>query len=120
MLFFLFWEQLSLHQFPHFACSDCAVLTCLTIFKSEVQPKYYMALRLALSLLIVCVPGCSGSVVTAYLMYKERLSAADALASLRQASPSACPNDGFLEQVRYFDQHHSFLSFVRSYIRDSG
>lgn len=32
-------------------------------------------------------------------MYKEHLTAKDALASLREASPSACPNDGFLDQV---------------------
>ncbi|GAQ83072.1 Dual specificity phosphatase [Klebsormidium nitens] len=55
--------------------------------------------------LVHCVAGISrsGSVVTAYLMYKEGLSAKDALASLRQASPSACPNDGFLEQLSIFE-----------------
>jgi len=55
--------------------------------------------------LVHCVAGVSRSaaVVTAYLMHKEHLSAADALSSLRKASPGVCPNYGFMEQLAIFE-----------------
>ncbi|KAG0563809.1 hypothetical protein M758_8G057600 [Ceratodon purpureus] len=55
--------------------------------------------------LVHCVAGVSRSaaVVTAYLMHKEHLSAADALTSLRKASPGVCPNYGFMEQLAIFE-----------------
>jgi dual specificity phosphatase 12 len=55
--------------------------------------------------LVHCVAGVSRSaaVVTAYLMHKEHLSAADALTSLRKSSPGVCPNYGFMEQLAIFE-----------------
>jgi hypothetical protein len=59
--------------------------------------------------LVHCVAGVSRSaaVVTAYLMHKEHLSAADALTSLRKASPGVCPNYGFMEQLAIFENMES-------------
>ncbi|GLJ48420.1 hypothetical protein SUGI_1022050 [Cryptomeria japonica] len=58
------------------------------------------------AILVHCFAGVSrsASVVTAYLMKTEQLSQEDALESLRQQSESACPNDGFLEQLKMFEE----------------
>ncbi|KAL5994771.1 hypothetical protein ACLOJK_024826 [Asimina triloba] len=44
------------------------------------------------------------AVITAYLMRSERLSQEDALESLRQSCEFICPNDGFLEQLKMFEE----------------
>ncbi|KAH9317866.1 hypothetical protein KI387_019635, partial [Taxus chinensis] len=58
------------------------------------------------AVLVHCYAGVSrsASVVTAYLMKTEQLSQEDALESLRQQSESVCPNDGFLEQLKMFEE----------------
>uniref|UniRef100_A0A0D6QZK1 protein-tyrosine-phosphatase n=1 Tax=Araucaria cunninghamii TaxID=56994 RepID=A0A0D6QZK1_ARACU len=58
------------------------------------------------AILVHCFAGISrsASVVTAYLMKTERLSQEDALESLRQCSNCVCPNDGFLEQLKMFEE----------------
>ncbi|RVX04860.1 hypothetical protein CK203_019140 [Vitis vinifera] len=43
------------------------------------------------------------SIITAYLMRTERLSQEDALESLRQSCEFVCPNDGFLEQLKMYE-----------------
>ncbi|CAM6105567.1 unnamed protein product [Calypogeia fissa] len=55
--------------------------------------------------LVHCVAGVSrsASVITAYLMRTEKLSVDDALASLREGSPHVCPNEGFMEQLKMFE-----------------
>lgn len=57
------------------------------------------------TVLVHCLAGISRSAaaVTAYLMKSERLSLQGALASLREVSESACPNDGFLVQLKMFE-----------------
>ncbi|XP_024536851.1 dual specificity protein phosphatase 1B [Selaginella moellendorffii] len=45
----------------------------------------------------------SASVVIAYLMWKEKLSASEALASLRKCSPTVKPNSGFMKQLQVFE-----------------
>ncbi|KAB5519308.1 hypothetical protein DKX38_023627 [Salix brachista] len=47
---------------------------------------------------------CSAAIITAYLMKTEQLSLEDALESLRQSCESVCPNDGFLEQLKMFEE----------------
>ncbi|KAI3444319.1 hypothetical protein Pfo_000984 [Paulownia fortunei] len=58
------------------------------------------------SVLVHCFAGVSRSaaIITAYLMKSERLSQEDAIESLRQSCESVCPNDGFLEQLKMFEQ----------------
>lgn len=57
------------------------------------------------SILVHCFAGVSRSaaVITAYLMRSERLSQEDALESLRLSCEFVCPNDGFLEQLKMFE-----------------
>ncbi|XP_061364797.1 uncharacterized protein LOC133308208 [Gastrolobium bilobum] len=56
--------------------------------------------------LVHCFAGVSRSaaVITAYLMRTEHLSQEDALESLRQSCEFVCPNDGFLEQLKMFEE----------------
>ncbi|XP_057437932.1 uncharacterized protein LOC130730065 [Lotus japonicus] len=56
--------------------------------------------------LVHCFAGVSRSaaVITAYLMKTENLSQEDALESLRQKCEFVCPNDGFLEQLKMFEE----------------
>ncbi|KAL6530566.1 hypothetical protein OROMI_028455 [Orobanche minor] len=58
------------------------------------------------SVLVHCFAGVSRSaaIITAYLMRNERLSVDDAIESLRQICQSVCPNDGFLEQLKMFEE----------------
>ncbi|CAI9099570.1 OLC1v1036416C3 [Oldenlandia corymbosa var. corymbosa] len=58
------------------------------------------------SVLVHCFAGVSRSaaIITAYLMRSERLSVEDALESLRQSREIVCPNDGFLEQLKMFEE----------------
>lgn len=57
------------------------------------------------SVLVHCFAGVSrsASIITAYLMRTERLSQEDALESLRQSCEFVCPNDGFLEQLKMYE-----------------
>ncbi|KAL3637133.1 hypothetical protein CASFOL_019432 [Castilleja foliolosa] len=58
------------------------------------------------SVLVHCFAGVSRSaaIITAYLMRSEGLSVDDAIESLRQSCESVCPNDGFLEQLKMFEE----------------
>ncbi|XP_044505579.1 dual specificity protein phosphatase 12-like isoform X1 [Mangifera indica] len=58
------------------------------------------------SVLVHCFAGVSRSaaIITAYLMRTEQLSSEDALESLRQSCEFVCPNDGFLEQLKMFEE----------------
>ncbi|KAG6544459.1 hypothetical protein Mapa_014097 [Marchantia paleacea] len=58
------------------------------------------------AVLVHCLAGISrsASVILAYLMRTERLSVEDALSSLRGSSDSACPNEGFMEQLQMFEE----------------
>ncbi|KAK6244335.1 hypothetical protein QUC31_010744 [Theobroma cacao] len=58
------------------------------------------------SVLVHCFAGVSRSaaIITAYLMRTEQLSQEDALESLRQTCEFVCPNDGFLEQLKMFEE----------------
>ncbi|XP_043719856.1 dual specificity protein phosphatase 12-like [Telopea speciosissima] len=58
------------------------------------------------SVLVHCFAGVSRSaaIITAYLMKTEQLSQEDALESLRQSCEFVCPNDGFLEQLKMFEE----------------
>ncbi|XP_059462694.1 uncharacterized protein LOC132191625 [Corylus avellana] len=58
------------------------------------------------SVLVHCFAGVSRSaaILTAYLMRTEHLSQEDALESLRHSCEFVCPNDGFLEQLKMFEQ----------------
>ncbi|CAI0452450.1 unnamed protein product [Linum tenue] len=57
------------------------------------------------SVLVHCFAGVSRSaaIITAYLMRLEQLTLEDALESLRQSCESVCPNDGFLDQLKMFE-----------------
>ncbi|CAK8543071.1 unnamed protein product [Lathyrus sativus] len=58
------------------------------------------------AVLVHCFAGVSrsASVITAYLMRSENLSLEDALESLKQSCEFVCPNDGFLEQLKMFEE----------------
>lgn len=58
------------------------------------------------SVLVHCFAGVSRSaaIVTAYLMRAEQLSQEDALESLKKSCEFVCPNDGFLEQLKMFEE----------------
>ncbi|XP_059646066.1 uncharacterized protein LOC132290332 [Cornus florida] len=58
------------------------------------------------SVLVHCFAGVSRSaaIITAYLMKTEQLSQEDALESLRQSCEFVCPNDGFLDQLKMFEE----------------
>ncbi|XP_024032122.1 dual specificity protein phosphatase 12 [Morus notabilis] len=58
------------------------------------------------SVLVHCFAGVSRSaaIITAYLMRTEHLSQEDALESLRQSCEFVCPNDGFLDQLKMFEE----------------
>ncbi|CAA7398333.1 unnamed protein product [Spirodela intermedia] len=57
------------------------------------------------SILVHCFAGVSRSaaVVTAYLMKSEQKSLEDALESLEQVCEFVCPNDGFKDQLKMFE-----------------
>ncbi|XP_047321676.1 dual specificity protein phosphatase 12-like isoform X2 [Impatiens glandulifera] len=72
------------------------------------------------SVLVHCFAGVSRSaaIMTAYLMRTEQLSQEDALESLRQSCEFVCPNDGFLDQLKMFEEmnfkvDHSSLIYKR-------
>ncbi|KAE9465837.1 hypothetical protein C3L33_02256, partial [Rhododendron williamsianum] len=54
--------------------------------------------------LVHCFAGVSRSYHYAYLMKTEQLSQEDALEALRESCESVCPNDGFLEQLKMFEE----------------
>ncbi|KAK9290506.1 hypothetical protein L1049_008676 [Liquidambar formosana] len=58
------------------------------------------------SVLVHCFAGVSRSaaIITAYLMRTEHLSQEDALESLRQSCEFVSPNDGFLDQLKMFEE----------------
>nr|KJB46200.1 hypothetical protein B456_007G352400 [Gossypium raimondii] len=58
------------------------------------------------SVLVHCFAGVSRSaaIIMAYLMRAEQLSQEDALESLKQSCEFVCPNDGFLEQLKMFEE----------------
>uniref|UniRef100_A0A2P2JM76 protein-tyrosine-phosphatase n=1 Tax=Rhizophora mucronata TaxID=61149 RepID=A0A2P2JM76_RHIMU len=58
------------------------------------------------SILVHCFAGVSRSaaIITAYLMRTEQLSLEDALESLKQSCEFVCPNDGFLDQLKMFEE----------------
>lgn len=58
------------------------------------------------SILVHCFAGVSRSaaIITAYLMKTEQLGLEDALESLKQSCEFVCPNDGFLEQLKFFEE----------------
>ncbi|KAL6282657.1 hypothetical protein ACE6H2_013586 [Prunus campanulata] len=58
------------------------------------------------SVLVHCFAGVSrsASIITAYLMRTEHLSQEDALGSLRQSCDIVCPNDGFLDQLKMYEE----------------
>lgn len=62
--------------------------------------------RKAGSVLVHCFAGVSrsASIIVAYLMRSEQKSLEEALESLREISESACPNDGFLDQLKLFEE----------------
>ncbi|KAL3533530.1 hypothetical protein ACH5RR_007051 [Cinchona calisaya] len=58
------------------------------------------------SILVHCFAGVSRSaaIITAYLMRSEQLPLEDALESLKQSCEFVCPNDGFLDQLKMFEE----------------
>ncbi|XP_066339217.1 uncharacterized protein [Miscanthus floridulus] len=58
------------------------------------------------SVLVHCFAGVSrsASIIVAYLMRSEQKSLEDALEALKEISESACPNDGFLDQLKLFEE----------------
>ncbi|KAL8162304.1 hypothetical protein V2J09_013793 [Rumex salicifolius] len=78
------------------------------------------------SVLVHCFAGVSRSaaVTTAYLMRSEHLSCEDALESLKQSCKFVCPNDGFLHQLKMFEEmgfkvDHAREAYNRGEIIDS-
>ncbi|XP_010246177.1 PREDICTED: dual specificity protein phosphatase 12-like [Nelumbo nucifera] len=57
------------------------------------------------AVLVHCFAGVSRSaaIITAYLMRTEQLSQEDAIESLKESCEFVCPNDGFLEQLKMFE-----------------
>ncbi|KAI5335089.1 hypothetical protein L3X38_025222 [Prunus dulcis] len=55
------------------------------------------------SVLVHCFAGVSrrAAIITAYLMRTEHLSQEEALGSPRQSCEFVCPNDGFLDQLKF-------------------
>ncbi|CAK9237404.1 unnamed protein product [Sphagnum troendelagicum] len=66
--------------------------------------------------LVHCFAGVSrsGAVVTAYLMKKEHLTMDNALESLKKSSEIVCPNDGFKQQLRMFEEMGCTVNRVSS------
>ncbi|KAG5242563.1 dual specificity protein [Salix suchowensis] len=60
--------------------------------------------RLEKKELFWCIVLLAAAIITAYLMKTEQLSLEDALESLRQSCESVGPNDGFLEQLKMFEE----------------
>uniref|UniRef100_A0A453KC68 protein-tyrosine-phosphatase n=1 Tax=Aegilops tauschii subsp. strangulata TaxID=200361 RepID=A0A453KC68_AEGTS len=62
--------------------------------------------RKAGSVLVHCFAGVSRSatIITAYLMRTEQKSLDEALESLKEINESVCPNDGFLDQLKLFEE----------------
>ncbi|KAL6595624.1 hypothetical protein ACP70R_047964 [Stipagrostis hirtigluma subsp. patula] len=58
------------------------------------------------NVLVHCFAGVSrsASIVVAYLMRTEQKPLEEALDSLKEISESVCPNDGFLEQLKLFEE----------------
>uniref|UniRef100_J3N5V8 protein-tyrosine-phosphatase n=1 Tax=Oryza brachyantha TaxID=4533 RepID=J3N5V8_ORYBR len=58
------------------------------------------------NVLVHCFAGVSRSatIITAYLMRTERKYLEEALESLKEVNESVCPNDGFLEQLKLFEE----------------
>uniref|UniRef100_A0A0E0BNL1 protein-tyrosine-phosphatase n=1 Tax=Oryza glumipatula TaxID=40148 RepID=A0A0E0BNL1_9ORYZ len=58
------------------------------------------------NVLVHCFAGVSRSatIIVAYLMRTEQKSLEEALESLKEVNESACPNDGFLEQLKLFEE----------------
>ncbi|KAJ9185003.1 hypothetical protein P3X46_004683 [Hevea brasiliensis] len=58
------------------------------------------------SVLVHCFAGVSRSaaIITAYLMRTEQLSQEDALESLKESCEFVCPNDGFVDQLKMFEE----------------
>ncbi|KAJ1274055.1 hypothetical protein BS78_05G033900 [Paspalum vaginatum] len=58
------------------------------------------------NVLVHCFAGVSrsASIIVAYLMRTEQKSLEEALESLKEISESACPNDGFLDQLKLFEE----------------
>lgn len=56
--------------------------------------------------LVHCNAGVSraAAVVTGFLMYSERLSFASAFSVVKNARPAACPNPGFMDQLRQYQE----------------
>ncbi|XP_077241580.1 uncharacterized protein LOC143882064 isoform X2 [Tasmannia lanceolata] len=79
------------------------------------------------SVLVHCFAGVSRSaaVITAYLMRTEQLSQEDALYSLQQSCEFVCPNDGFLDQLKMFEDmgfkiDHSSSIYKRFHLKVLG
>ncbi|CAN6362172.1 unnamed protein product [Urochloa humidicola] len=58
------------------------------------------------NVLVHCFAGVSrsASIIVAYLMRSEQKSLEEALESFKEISESACPNDGFLDQLKLFEE----------------
>nr|CAB3490840.1 unnamed protein product [Digitaria exilis] len=58
------------------------------------------------NVLVHCFAGVSrsASIIVAYLMRSEQKSLEEALESLKEINELACPNDGFLDQLKLFEE----------------
>ncbi|VFQ71688.1 unnamed protein product [Cuscuta campestris] len=77
--------------------------------------------------LVHCFAGVSRSaaMVTAYLMRSEQLSYKDAIESLSQSCDSICPNDGFVDQLKMFEEmgfkvNHASSIYKRFHLKKLG